>query len=122
MHELDKFGEFFVRNFRYKALDNLQSILEHRWKAPRLQELQDRVARMSLEDKRILHDVVDDILTTAMHDLLFAFHEFHDSGKGPDITFDGKAVASMSDGLQGEIFSDDGWIKKYSKHPYNDNI
>ncbi len=60
MSELDKFGAFFVQNFRDKGLDNLQSILEHKWKAPRLQALQDSVAQMSPEDRRVLQNVVDD--------------------------------------------------------------
>ena len=30
---------------------------------------------------------------------------------------DGKPVAELSDGLHGEIFGDEGWIVRFSKHP-----
>ncbi|MBI5724772.1 MAG: hypothetical protein HZA50_12490 [Planctomycetes bacterium] len=122
MNELDKFGEFFVQNFRDKALSRLQFIIERKWKSPSLQSLQNRLARLSSEDKQLIQELTDDIIIAAMHDVLFAFQESHDTGKGADITFNGKSMASMSDGLHGELFSEDGWIKKFSKHPYKEKI
>ena len=52
-----------------------------------------------------------------MHDLLFAFQEHHDCGEGIEIMVEGKPIAELSDGLHGEIFGDEGWMVRFSKHP-----
>ncbi|MEM7084213.1 MAG: hypothetical protein AAF465_15900 [Pseudomonadota bacterium] len=48
-----------------------------------------------------------------MHDFLFALEE-----KRNDVSvFVGQCnVAEMSDGLQGEIFTEDGWYERFSQH------
>ena len=51
MNELDKFGQFFIQNLRDKSLDYLESMFERKWKAPALQNLQNRVAGLSPEYK-----------------------------------------------------------------------
>ncbi len=122
MKELDKFGAFFVQNFRDKALDNLLFLFDRRWKAPALQDLQNKIADLNQDQKNLVQELVDDILTTAMHDVLFAFQEYHDGGAGIEILVNDKLIAGFSDGLHGEIFGDDGWIKRYSKFPYTDRI
>ena len=122
MSDLDKFGEFFVQNFRDKALQNLQFLFEQKWKAPSLQDLQGRLAALREAERDLVYELVDDILTTAMHDLLFAIQESHDFGEGIEVLVDGKPVAGLSDGLHGEIFCDNGWIKRFSKYPYTERV
>jgi hypothetical protein len=52
-----------------------------------------------------------------MHDFLFAVQELSDAGQQFEIRVDGENVASLSDGLHGEIFTEEGWIATYSKFP-----
>lgn len=113
---LEKFGAFFVRNLRDKMLDDLEMILQGAWKAPDTQELQKKVAGLSDTDKQTLRDVAEHVITTGMHDLLFALQEQADADGAIRLLVDGKEVAKLSDGLHGEIFGDEGWIVKYSKY------
>jgi hypothetical protein len=117
MKPLEKFGRFFVENFRDKSLVYLQFMLDGKWKAPDLQALQNKVSNLSPELKALLCEFTDELLTNGMHDLLFAFQESHDCKSGIEVMVDGKLVAALSDGLHGEIFGEDGWIVRYSKFP-----
>lgn len=122
MNELDKFGKFFIQNLRDKSLDYLEGLFERKWKAPDLQDLQDRVAAFNPEYKQTVRELVESILTDGMHDLLFAFQESHDCDEGIEIIVDGKTVAELSDGLHGEIFGEEGWMVRFSKHPAEKEI
>jgi len=114
---LDTFGSFFVKNFRDKSLDNLQGLLDGHWKAGELQSLQEKLSSFSPNERTTVRELVETLLTHAMHDLLFAFQEYHDCDSGIEITVNDAHVAAMSDGLHGEIFGEDGWIVRFSKHP-----
>lgn len=114
---LDKFGSFIVKNLRDQALDDLEMLLRGDWKAPALQELQQKLIVLSDDQKQLLRQVADRIITSAMHDFLFAIQEMSDAGQKFEIHVDGENVASLSDGLHGEIFTEKGWIATYSKFP-----
>jgi hypothetical protein len=115
---LEKFGAFFVRNFRDRMLHDLEMILQGAWKAPDLQKLQQMVARLGDGDKQMLRELVERLSTTGMHDLLFALQEQADDDAGTiRLLVDGKEVAKLSDGLHGEIFGEEGWIARFSSYP-----
>jgi hypothetical protein len=120
MKPLDKFGKFFVENLRDKALEHLEFMFVGWWKAPELQPLQGKLVNLSPDMKIMVREVVEKTLTTAMHDLLFAFQESHDGKTGIEIVIDGKSAGELSDGLHGELFGEDGWIVRYSKFPSKD--
>jgi hypothetical protein len=111
--QLDKFGEFFVQNLRDKMLHNLEMMFGGGWKAPELQELQVKLSGLTDAQKQTFQELVERITTAGMHDLLFAIA---DSGGAVRVLVDGQDVAELSDGLQGEIFGDDGWITRFSKY------
>ncbi|MDQ8205786.1 DUF6547 family protein [Pelagicoccus sp. SDUM812003] len=121
MKEIEKFGEFFVRNTRDQALHNLNTLLSGAAKAPDQQSLQRSLAEFSEEQKQTIRELVDDLTTGMMHDLLYAFQEASDSEEGIIVQVDGKDIAQESDGLHGELFTEDGWIKRFSEYEYDEN-
>lgn len=114
---LDKFGSFIVKNLRDKALNDLEMLLRGAWKSPATQDMQRRLGFLTDEQRQLIREVADRIITTGMHDFLFALQEASDANQGIEIRVDGENVASLSDGLHGEIFSDEGWITEYSNFP-----
>lgn len=119
---LDKFGEFFIRHLRDNSVEYLQLMLEGRLREPRLQSLQSWVSSLSPDLKLVVREVVDELLTNAMHDILFAFQEAHDNKSGIEIIVDGQPIAELSDGLHGEIFGEKGWIVRFSKFPSSSEV
>lgn len=112
---LDKFGEFIVQNLRDPMFGALEKLLSGN--APASRELQDQLAGFTAEQKQVLCALVEELVTTGMHDLLFAIQEEADAGGPVKILVDGHEVAKLSDGLHGEIFGDEGWIVRFSKYP-----
>ncbi|MCR4415679.1 MAG: hypothetical protein NUV77_24975 [Thermoguttaceae bacterium] len=119
---LDKFGEFLVRHLRDKSLEYLQLMLEGRLRQPERQSLQSTVSSLTPDLKVAVCELVEDLLTNAMHDILFAFQEAHDNQTGIEIFVDGAPIAELSDGLHGEIFGEEGWIVRFSKFPSNTEV
>ena len=119
---LDKFGSFVVRNLRDRMLFDLDMFLSGKWSAPEHQVIQERISRIVPEDQALVRDLVDRLITSAMHDLLFALQEESDADGSIRVMVDGQDVAKLSDGLHGEIFGEDGWIAQHSKYPANEQI
>ena len=116
MGSLEKFGEFVVATFRDTAIDKIDGLLIGRWKAPGLLALQADLANMTTEEHLIVRRCVLEVVDGSLHDFLFALHESHDGDQGIAVIVDGQNVAALSDGLQGELYSDDGWFSRFSKH------
>lgn len=114
---LDKFGEFFVRNTRDKMLGDLDMLLRGAWKAPASQALQAKLAGFTDAQKAVIREVAEHMTTTGMHDLLFALQEEADADGFVRVLVDGTEVTKLSDGMHGEIFTEDGWIARFSKFP-----
>lgn len=85
-------------------------------KTPELQELQASLAVMEEEQRSLLKTAFIKSLESGIHDFLFALQEETDTGGQVQVTVNGENVAKLSDGLQGELFTEDGWFSKYSAH------
>ena len=120
MNTLDKFGKFFVQNTRDQALLDYEKIIANKWKAPALIELQNEVSKMDADSKKIMSEVIDRIIITTMFNFLVSIQQSHDINEGIEVICDGESIAEISDGLHGELFSDEGWIKKYSRYEYHE--
>ncbi len=118
---LDKFGEFFIRNLRDKMLDDLEMLLAGSWKAPAVQNLQERLTAMSDDQRETIREAAEHLITTGMHDFLFALQEDSDTDGSVQVEVDGVDVAQTSDGLHGEIFTENGWIERFSEYPQKNN-
>ena len=112
---LDKFGEFIVVNLRDKAIENAEMLLENRSKSPQTKILQDELSTFNAAQKAIVANTVKASIDAAIHDFLFAIEEQADFENDIQIIVNEDNIVEMSDGLQGELFTQDGWFEKYSK-------
>ncbi|HVU28714.1 MAG TPA: hypothetical protein VHG71_13415 [Verrucomicrobiae bacterium] len=103
-------------------LDDLEELLRGGSKAPKIQELQNKISKFSEAQKQTVREIAEEIITDGMHDLLFAIQEEADANGAIKVLVNGQEVAKLSDGMHGEIFGDDGWIVRYSKYPSNVEI
>lgn len=114
---LDKFGALIVQKLRDSMLDKLEKLLRGESNARDDQQLQSQLAGFSEVQKQAVRDTVDQMIKAGMHDFLFAIQEDADANGPVKVLVDGQEVAKLSDGLHGEIFGDEGWIVRFSKHP-----
>jgi len=113
---LDTFRSFIINNLRDKQIEHFKGLLDGKWRAKKVQELQSQLSKFSREDKKVLANLVDNMLTATMHDLLSAIQENNNLDNTVKVIVDGQNITDVSDGLQGEIFGDDGWIERFSRY------
>jgi hypothetical protein len=80
-------------------------------------QLQTDLAELSLKQRDVVRRCVISAIDTGLHDFLFGLMEAHDFEKGIEVLADGKNVVELSDGLNGEQFSEAGWIARFGNHP-----
>lgn len=118
---LDKFGEFYVRNLRDKMLHDIDMLLSGAWKAPSVLNLQKMLADLPEDSRDLIREVAEHMVVTGMHDFLFALQEEADNDGAIRLMVDGVEVAKESDGMHGEISSDERWIARFSQYPLKTN-
>ena len=117
---LDHFGEFVSRELRDKFIEHVDDLCNARWKSPGLQALQAALQRLSTEQKALVHRAAVSAADAAVHDFLFQLQERADFENRIRVLVDGEDVVSISDGIHGEAFSEDGWYARFSRfgiHP-----
>ena len=110
---LDKFGELIVNSLRDNAIEYYDRLAKGEWKAPNLEQLQSDLATLNDEQRDIVRRCVIGAVDTALHDVLFGISEAHDMESGIEVIVDGENIVELSDGLNGEQFTDDGWIARF---------
>jgi hypothetical protein len=113
---LAKLGEFVMKNLRDKAIDKAEGLLRAEWKAPSLKPLQAELSKLDANQKALVRRCVVSAIDTGIHDFLFALQERADFENDIELRVDGKNVVELSDGIHGEAFGEDGWMKKFSAH------
>ena len=113
---LDTFGKTMME-MRDLGIGFYDMLADGKWKAPALQALQQELVSLPAEARDTTRKCVVRTLDNAIHGFLFAIQEAHDRDSGLAVMVDGIAVASESDGLQGEPYGSNGWTAKFSRYP-----
>lgn len=114
---LSKLGEMLIHSLRDKSIEQHDMLLNGQLRGKHIQNLQARVAALSIEQRALLREVVIDALDVALHDVLLAFQDAHDRSLGIEMVVDGKSAAELSGMLQGEPLGPEGWINRFSRFP-----
>ena len=109
---LEKFGKIFIDNVRDRTLETFINFLNGKERgntAKKINELLTHIPDDATESlKRIVEEMVDQCL--------FNILDMLENDESVEITCNGNNVAELSDGLAGELYSEAGWIAKYSKY------
>jgi len=110
---LEIFGQELIQEVRDYALSQFKNTIEGEANTKERKKIKEAYRNLSGEDKELLNRMVFDSVDRTIHYFLWMF-ERSDNFK---IHFvDGSNLAELSDGLSGELYTDDGWIKKFSNY------
>jgi len=113
MSPLDKFGKLIANDLRDSALNRYLDI-ESGWGASEdLKAKHEKLSKFSKEERAFIRALVTECVDTGIHDFLFSVCE---NAEQLTVVFEGEDVSVLSDGLQGEIYMEDGWFEKFSQH------
>lgn len=119
MNNKDVFGQFLVTEFRDNTIDFFEILVKGDWKSPGLQKLQLELSSFDQDQIDIIRRVLIRSIDTGMHDLLFKLQEQADFENEIKILVNGTNIIAESDGLHGELFTEDGWNHRFSKYGEN---
>jgi hypothetical protein len=112
--QANAFGQVITSQLRDPAIDHFDSLAASRSKAPSHLAIQARLARLDSETVALMRECVVQAIDSGIGHFLYHLQQCHDDGENLAVVIDGVNVASQSDGLHGEIWSNDGWFAKYS--------
>jgi hypothetical protein len=115
MKELDTFGKMIMEKLRDEAISFVEGLVRGHWKAPALKKLQRDIKKLDEQQVEVLRRTVRAATDAAVHSLLFALQEAGQDGT-LEIRINGKNLAELTDGLQGELFTENGWQARFSDY------
>ena len=115
MNHLDVFGRLVMERLRDESIDFCDLMLRKHWKAPGVQKLQAKVASMPPQDQDTLLSSVRASVDEGIHSFLVALREAIESGE-IQLLINGSPLLDLSDQLEGELFSEDGWQARFSRY------
>lgn len=119
MDELDEFGKEYIHQVRDRVITKYLMTKSGKMKSAECQLLHKQLLKLTPDQIKLVDQVVADVIETQLHHCLFMFET---STKWAIVEKDSAEkegmdhLAEVSDGLAGELYSDEGWIAKFSKY------
>lgn len=118
--QLSSFGNLFIESVRDNTLFVLEGIISGHMKSKVYKEMYEKINRMSEQDRELLMDFAYRMVDLSLHNMLFMFEaskEWIISDSENTIN-----IAEDSDGLSGELYTDDGWIHRFSNYKRSNGL
>ena len=112
---VDAFGRFLMANLRDEALAYYDLLARGQWRAPELAPLQGDLGALSARQRALLRRGVVATVDHAIHHFLLSLLEQDDDGEAIRVVVGGADVAALSADLDGELYTADGWLARYSR-------
>lgn len=118
--KLAKFGMVFVAEARDAVIEKVEAMVQGQYKSSRSQELhrwaKEKFAQIDARDlRKLIVAIVDQAnhATLVMLNDSSEYHVTHTSSQAQPVD-----VSMQSDGLEGELYGEEGWVRKLSKWPF----
>jgi len=116
---LEYFGRVLIAEVRDATIEKYEMIADGTLKSDRASELKEKLALFSDEQEMAVRELVVSAVDDAIHNLLWMLEENADeinlTCRVPEAA-EKKNVSDLSDGLCGELYSQDGWIARFSAY------
>lgn len=113
---LDNFGEVFISEVRDNTLETFERIFDGSMRGMTAEKMRDKISIFNEQEKNVLLWLLSKTADYCMHNMLFMLEEHEEL----ELLYAGENIVEESDGLAGELYTEDGWIEKYSKKMYEE--
>lgn len=112
---LDMFGSFLMKEVRDRSIRHWDSIVGGSMKDETSRQLHNVIMTLSPEARKVIASVIPRIVDTSLHAFLQSIED-NDQLDVCVITEVGQIdnLCDLSDGLAGELYSDQGWLARFS--------
>jgi len=120
---LDEFGELLIKEVRDRVIGNMDEAVSRKLKSKWDKYIFTQIKKHRNNSKEILHFMIPIIVDLTIAHFLELIEYEVDLDLVVETSEGNKSLKEMSDGLSGEIYSDSGWIKRFSEYrTYEDEI
>lgn len=109
-NNLCEFGKILVTKTRDMTINNMKKRIEGTIKGDISQEFREKLKVFTEEQKQALEYVIFQTVDSTLHNFLSMVEE----NDKIDLNYNGDNLKEISDGLCGELYSETGWIEKYT--------
>jgi hypothetical protein len=113
---LNDFGKHLINNVRDETIECMEMIISGKMKSEEAQLLYKKTIELNNEIKNIINEIIINTIDRNIARLLDLFEQTGKYIIAYDNGDEKININEISDGLSGELYGKNGWIKKYSKY------
>lgn len=113
---LEEFGKTLISDVRDRTIRNIDSIVIGKMKDYSSQEMYKKISCMDINQKELINQLISMTVDFTLHNFLEMFESHEDI----QLIINNQNLNLLSDGLAGELYTEDGWIQKYTKQRYTE--
>ncbi|WP_079508790.1 epimerase [Mesobacillus jeotgali] len=109
---LDLFGEILMKNVRDEAIEQCDMTIQGKMKSEESQRLHNLITLSG--QRELINDLVPKIVDTTLHHLLTTLEQDESIDVTLNEGYNPVSIKDIIDGLAGELYTEDGWINRFS--------
>lgn len=120
-NSLDILGQSLMKYVRDETISTWDRMISGNMKGLTAQKVKEKVSGLSEEQLEILKWIIPKIVDQGLHNLLVMFEECEELFLGVNTeSGDVEDIKEESDGLAGELYTEHGWITRFSNERYDE--
>ena len=113
---LDYFGRKLIKEVRDETICSLDMMIDGKMKGITAQQITEKISSFNEEQLTVIKWLIPKITDLGLYNLLTMVEQNDDI----KIMVSNNNIKENSDGLNGELYTEDGWITRFSKERYEE--
>jgi len=113
---LDDFGKMLMDRVRDDTISSVDQMLDGTMKGITAQNIQEKIKAFDKEQMETVEWLIPQVVDLCLHNMLWMVEQEEEI----TLLYQGAELREESDGLSGELYTEDGWIQKYSSQRYEE--
>ena len=114
--KVELFGKILISEVRDETISSLDMMISGKMQGVTAKAIREKLVSFDKEQLEVLEWLLPKVVDLNLHNMLFMLEE-HDN---ITVVVDNEDIKSTSDGLAGELYTEDGWISKFSNERYQE--
>ena len=113
---LQNFGKIFIEDVRDRTISDIDMIIGGKFLNKSDLDVAENFSSLDIKSKEFIKMIIPEIVDNCLHNFLNMFEEHEEI----NLLFDGQNLNHLSDGLAGELYTEDGWIQNFTRERYTE--
>lgn len=114
---LNDFGKVFIRDVRDRTIEDIDSLISGKYKTQKAINLSKFFSSLDSSTKLFFNEMIPIIVDYCLNNTLEMFEQNEDI----ELLMKNQNINLISDGLAGELYTEDGWIQRFSQQRYKED-